>query len=178
VKSGHALLGAEDSPLNARCDSVVVETDVHYPTDGNLLLDAMRVIIRLCGRAAKELGLSGWRQYEYNYQCLRRLYRIAQKMKHSTSKDEAKVEARAAQIKAAYQAYLNLAKRQLARAKDTLKELRNIALMVGTSEEIDYFIAHAERQIDQIARRVIQGEKIPHDEKVFSVFEAHTEWIK
>ena len=40
------------------------------------------------------------------------------------------------------------------------------------------YIAHAERQIDQIRRRVIEGESIPHAEKVFSIFEEHTEWIK
>jgi len=39
------------------------------------------------------------------------------------------------------------------------------------------FIKHARRQISQIARRVIQGEVIPHEEKYFSVFETHTEWI-
>jgi len=38
-------------------------------------------------------------------------------------------------------------------------------------------MAHAERQIDQIRRRVLEGEKIPHSEKVFSIFEPHTEWI-
>jgi hypothetical protein len=43
--------------------------------------------------------------------------------------------------------------------------------------ELDRFIQHAERQIDQIRRRVIEGEIIPHDEKVFSIFEEHTEWI-
>ncbi len=37
---------------------------------------------------------------------------------------------------------------------------------------------HAERQIDQIRRRVIGGERIPHDEKVFSIFEEHTQWIR
>lgn len=42
---------------------------------------------------------------------------------------------------------------------------------------IEQFIAHAERQIDQIHRRVILAEKIPHAEKVFSIFEEHTEWI-
>ena len=47
----------------------------------------------------------------------------------------------------------------------------------GIVEEIECYIAHAERQIDQIHRRVIKGEKIPHEEKVFSVFEEHTEWI-
>lgn len=38
-------------------------------------------------------------------------------------------------------------------------------------------MAHARRQINQIERRVINGEKIPHEEKVFSIFEEHTEWI-
>jgi hypothetical protein len=33
------------------------------------------------------------------------------------------------------------------------------------------------RQIDQIKRRVIDGQSIPHAEKVFSIFEPHTEWI-
>jgi len=44
-------------------------------------------------------------------------------------------------------------------------------------EEIKKFIKHGERQIDQIIRRIINGEKIPHGEKVFSLFEPHTEWI-
>ncbi len=43
--------------------------------------------------------------------------------------------------------------------------------------EIEAFITHAERQIDQTRRRVILGETIPHAEKVFSIFETHTEWI-
>ncbi len=34
-----------------------------------------------------------------------------------------------------------------------------------------------DRQIDQIRRRVIGGESIAHEEKVFSIFEQHTEWI-
>src|SRR6185437_3574273 len=42
---------------------------------------------------------------------------------------------------------------------------------------INHFIAHAKRQSDQIDRRVLQGEIIPHQEKVFSIFEPHTEWV-
>lgn len=42
---------------------------------------------------------------------------------------------------------------------------------------IEHYIAHAERQIDQIRRRVIDGETIAHHEKVFFIFEAHTEWL-
>jgi hypothetical protein len=43
--------------------------------------------------------------------------------------------------------------------------------------DLDGYIAHAERQIKQIRRRVIEGETIPHGEKVFSIFQPHTEWI-
>ena len=42
---------------------------------------------------------------------------------------------------------------------------------------LDDYLAHAERQIDQVRRRVLLGERIPHAEKVFSIFEPHTEWI-
>ncbi len=44
-------------------------------------------------------------------------------------------------------------------------------------QEIGKYVTHAERQIDQIRRRVVDGESIPHHEKVFSIFEEHTEWI-
>ena len=41
----------------------------------------------------------------------------------------------------------------------------------------DRLLRHARRFADQIDRRVLQGDKIPHGEKVFSIFEEHTRWI-
>ena len=49
--------------------------------------------------------------------------------------------------------------------------------MLALQMEIEQFIGHGERQMDQLRRRVIGGEHIPHEEKVFSLFEEHTEWI-
>jgi len=43
--------------------------------------------------------------------------------------------------------------------------------------EIDLYLGDTERQIDQIRRRVLLGQTIPHAEKLFSLFERHTEWI-
>ncbi len=43
--------------------------------------------------------------------------------------------------------------------------------------EIKAYIDHSERQIDQIERRVIEGETIAHKEKVLPIFQPHTEWI-
>jgi IS5 family transposase len=54
---------------------------------------------------------------------------------------------------------------------------RWVGLPLQLLSELAGYIGHAERQIDQIRRRVLQGETIPHEEKVFSIFEPHTEWI-
>lgn len=73
-----------------RCDSFVVETDVHYPTDINLLFDAVRKMIQIAAIISQSLGMSVWRQSEYNIRSFKKLYRQAQRLKHSTSKDENK----------------------------------------------------------------------------------------
>ena len=96
-------------------------------------------------------------------------------MKHSTSKDEEKRKVKVNDIKLAHQAYLQQAEYYLERARATRFLLSNV-LMVSLCL-LDSLIVHAERQIDQIRRRVLLGETIPHAEKVFSIYETHTEWI-
>jgi transposase, IS5 family len=107
--------------------------------------------------------------------------RKIQNLKHSTSKDPAKREAKKAEISQAHREYIEKAQDYLTRARVTRAELEEAAkssLMLSfTLKELDEFISHAERQIDQTRRRVLEGETIPHDEKVFSLFEPHTEWI-
>jgi IS5 family transposase len=99
-------------------------------------------------------------------------------MRHSTAQKEAKREAKRQQIEAAYQTYLGQAEAYLERARHTRDRLQ-----IGRSvpedllAPLDGYMAHAERQIEQIRRRVLQGETIPHHEKVFSIFQPHTEWI-
>jgi hypothetical protein len=55
VNHGHEVIG-NACELSGRCDSFVVETDVHFPTDINVLLDALRKIIgssRISGKNGK-----------------------------------------------------------------------------------------------------------------------------
>jgi len=180
VSKGHELLGQDGQPLRGRCDSSVAKTNVHYPTDMNLLMDAMRKILNDCGKANKAFAeVDGWRQYAHLYQGLRNLYRMALKLKKSTSKDPAKVQARLEEIYRTCQALLDRSSVLLQRAGGTALQLRAIAdpVALAFAQEIEFFQAHAERQIDQIRRRVIDDEVIPHGEKVFSLFEEHTEWI-
>ena len=63
-KHGHKLIGKEAEELRGSCDSFVVETDVHFPTDINLLFDAMVKIIiiiaGICESLAQLGGLHPW----------------------------------------------------------------------------------------------------------------------
>ena len=43
---------------------------------------------------------------------------------------------------------------------------------------LNHFIGLMDKHIDLVDRRLLQGEEIPHAEKMFSVFETYTEWIK
>ena len=179
VKHGHQVIGKQpDQKLNASCDSFVLETDVHYPTDINLLFDAMRKTIVLIMTLCDQLGLLGWRKGIDHVRKVKRLFRKAQQLKRSTSKNDAKKTKREQLIIAAHLAYLNLALALVERAKGSLLSISSSDIVVTLKiAEIKRYISHAERQMDQISRRVVEGETIAHNEKVFSIFEEHTEWI-
>lgn len=67
VKAGHGVVKKKGNEvLRGRCDSFVVETNVHYPTDITLLYDAMRKVITLTAGLCEWHDESGWRQHVYN----------------------------------------------------------------------------------------------------------------
>lgn len=178
VKAGHKILGNDAESLKGRCDSFVVETDVHYPTDINLLWDAIRKIITLVAIECFSLGITQWRQSDYILRKVKKAFNLVRRLKRSNSKNEERKAKQEERIIQAHQHYIDLARSYVERAKFTVGFLKHSGMgNVAHIMMIENFILHAERQIDQIFRRVIQGEKIPHSEKVFSIFEEHTEWI-
>jgi transposase, IS5 family len=166
--------------LTGRCDSFVVETDIHFPTDINLLFDAIRKIIQEISSLCERDGITDWRQSKHNLKEFKKLYRTIQKLRHSTSKDEEKRKSKEEEIHQSYRAYILQAESYIEKAEQTLKKLRKQSashLITIECASIENYIRHAVRQIDQTRRRVLEGEKIPHNEKVFSIFQPHTEWI-
>ena len=120
VRAGHALVKkSPEAPLHVRADSFVVETDVHYPTDLNLLWDALRTLIRLIAGLCEQFGILGWRQSAYQLRQLKTLYRQVQRLKHSTSQDPEKRAAKQEAVRAAHRAYLEAAEALLARVRET-----------------------------------------------------------
>ncbi len=179
IRAGYHLLDIDIHHLiRGRCDSFVLKTDVHFPTDINLLYDAIRVLIRDCAYWSKDYALPEWRQHQYNLRRFKAQYRNIQKLRHSTSKDESKKRAKEAKICEAHQVYIDLAQfylNRVARSVEILKNTHEIPEVLFS--DLSIFSQHADRQIDQIRRRIIEKEKIPHAEKVFSLFQPHTEWI-
>jgi len=169
----------KDECLKASCDSFVVETDVHYPTDSNLLYDAMRKMITIIAVVCSVVGITQWRQSHHNIQKVKRLLRNLQKLRRSTSKDAAKKAQRESIIIKAHEDYIQVCEDLISRVTETIRILRELGLLSLMQDlrltTIEEYIRHAQRQIDQIRRRVVLDEKIPHAEKVFSIFEPHAQ---
>jgi IS5 family transposase len=172
-------LGVEDGS-KLRLDTTVVETDIHHPTDNTLLWDVVRVLTRLLGRLAEALGLrriAGFR--DRSRAAHRRMYEI-QRMttrqrqgagSRQTTSYRALIEIAEAVVASARVALDDTA---AVRGKDPLNALNIKALR----EEIAHYCALGARVINQARRRVLEGEQVPTSEKIYSIFEPHTDLIK
>ena len=166
VESGHKVAKKKlGEPLRGRCDSFVVETDVHYPTDVSLLWDATRCLLRETGRAAEKYAVRGWRQWRHLSREVKKLFNKVRATRRAQRHPE-RVEAYVARCRALVE-----------RTEATLDALRDQGVGELSCRSITGLVAHARRQIDQVERRLLRGETIPHEEKVFSIFEGHTRWI-
>lgn len=152
---------------------------MHYPTDSNLLFDAARKSLELTAKLCDELELPGWRQYKSLVGKCKSKLRAVQNVRHSTSQNEEKKSRRAQELKDRYSDFVECCERQVFKAVAAIQTINELNLLPhGESTiEIEMYIEYARLFQDQIRRRVLAGEKISHDEKVFSVFEPHTEWI-
>jgi transposase, IS5 family len=176
VEAGHRVIGIEpEEPLIARCDSFVVETDVHFPTDINLLWDASRKVLQLIHGLSKEVDIDGWRQAPHVLRKVKRLFRAVQKSREQ-EKDKKKTSA---SCLATTRSYIETVGPLFERAVESCKPYRRCCdpIIEAKIEQILQFCDDGRTLIDQIKRRCYKGETIPHEEKLFSLFERHTEWI-
>ncbi len=124
------------------------------------------------------LGVTGWRQHHKNILTLKKLLRTFQNLKKSSSKNDRRKAEREETIKEACRQYVETAMSFIDKIKKTIAELRSAGYADEKKlSEIEELVRDAEKLADQILRRVPEDEKIPHSEKIFSVFERHTEWI-
>ena len=170
VGHGQELHG--EAALSVRADSFVVETDIHYPTESTLIGDGMRKIIPVCVDLAQEIGVSGWRQSEHWRKQIKKQIRLIAQISASKSP---KVKAG---LPSAYQKLLERAATILERAKALQNQAETTAFSVEAvllSGELAHWIGLTQQVCDTAYRRVILGESVPNSEKLFSLFETHTQ---
>lgn len=175
VKAARPLFKKKDAePIHAKSDTYVVETNVHFPTDLNLLWDACRKCIVLLQRVSQQRGQPGWRKAPTWRKQLKTLLRVCGTIHHGGG---AKKRER---LEAAVKAYLQKAYALEQKVFASLGALRAQPLTPGEQsllEDVEYFHEMLIKHLDLLERRVLKGEPIPHAEKLFSLFEPHTEWI-
>lgn len=181
VSAGHTLVKKKETDaLRGRCDSFVVETHVEYPTDTGMLFDALRKTINLSSDLCTHYRIDGWRQSNYNLQRLKTHWRKAQATHRSRKAD---AEAKKAK---AYSAYLRIAHQYYEKSLASVEQLQALSKTLSPDSwsrlqhdltEISDFQDYAEKLMDQIKRRVLEDEVIPAGEKIYSIFQPHTEWI-
>lgn len=161
---------AEDGKA-IRHDTTVVGTDIIYPMDSRLLSDVVRVLTRLMSRIQQEAGGGGYQFNDRTRRSGKRAYQIV------VGKGK-NIEARRALL------YRDLLKVQ----KEVVDQAENLAALaqgdkalraaaVKYANELRELIPLARQVYDQAKRRVIDGETVPVSEKLFSIFETHTDLI-
>ncbi len=167
--SGREAAGKKPGePLRGRAGSFCVETDAHYPTDADLLRDALRCAVRTAARLADSAGLGGWRQHEHLSRQVKKRF------------DRVRVSRRSRKHPGRVERHLSLSARLAGRAEATLAQAAELPLAAcehALACELEGYLGHARRQLEQARRRLLGGETIAHGEKAFSIFEPHTRWV-
>ena len=157
-----------------RVDCTVVESDIHDPKDSSLLGDGVRVLARLVGRAIKTFGLA-IDFVDHTRRAKRRALGVA---------NAKNMKAR----KKPYRDLLSVTGNTVDYARGAVASLHDLVLSgkaralkgaaADAAEELRDIVSLTERVIAQTERRVFRGEKVPAEEKVFSIFESHTDIIR
>ena len=172
VEFGHEVFKKkEEGALRLKTDSFVVESHVHFPTDYNLLWDSARKCLDMIGKfQAKYPWIPGWRKKQDWYRYLKNAMRAVGKASSSGGKGK---EQRVKQSVRYYLTKARALKEKLLVSELPVMDETDMLLLYALSRYMDFL----DKFIDLLDRRVLKGEQIPHEEKVFSIFEEYTEWI-
>lgn len=172
VEAGHHVFKKKEvEALLCKIDSFVVETDTHFPTDYNLLWDSARK----CLDIVADLDMPGWRKHHNWHKQLKNLMREVGKTSSAGGKNKEE------RLEQATNAYLYKARTLSDKLKSSIntygdqytanKDIMQVILL-------EYYLMMLNKHIDLLERRLIKKETIPHEEKVFSIFQPYTEMIK
>jgi hypothetical protein len=137
-----------------------------------LILDGIQKIIPLCVELAREVGASGWRQSKHLKKRIKADVRTIAQISASKSP---KVKAA---LPAAYESLLSRATALLERAKSlqiTAETEGKSVKSLASAKSLLEWIELTAQVCDTARRRVLEKERVPNADKLFSLFETHTQ---
>ena len=174
VQEGHRL--EPEAAETVRADSFVAETNIHYPTDSSLIRDGLRKILGLGAALARLLGAEGWRQHKHLGRTAKMLAREIDRI--AGKKGNGYKE----RLKPVYRELLALANTICERAEKLREEAghsgNGMLEVLALDKDLALFLERTRKVCDVARRRVLCDEKIQNHEKLFSMFETHTQLFK
>ena len=175
---GQTLLKKKvNEALQLKTDSFVLETNVHFPTDLNLLWDSTRKCLDIIKTLMIVSDLEGWRKVVSIKKEFKIVYRNCSQQVFKGKSEEQKTKA--------VKLYIDKANELSVRFEAITSNPPAFIAALGNQEKLDNLLEefkqyhdYVKKQIDLIDRRLLKNEIIPATEKIHSVFESHTEWIK
>jgi len=164
---GQAAAEKTEKAREVRIDCTVVETNIHAPTDSSLLFDAVRVLTRLLHAAKEACGSKGIGFKDHCRRAKRRMLAI----------EYARNER---QRKSCYRDLLKVARSTLGYSRRAISWIDVYGIefeLLPIAGQLRHYCDLTEKVISQTERRVIAGEKVTAAEKIFSIFEPHTDII-
>jgi len=151
-----------------RLDTTVYETNIHYPTDSSLLWDSFRTLARLLQQIQQELPQLALK-HRFHINKVKKLTYFITRNGGSNKKSKRR------KVKSTY--------RKLIERVNWIAEVAREALVIlyrtgYEAELLAHYLPIVEKIINQAEQRVFQGVMVDADEKVYSLFEEHTELLK
>ncbi len=155
-----------------RIDSTAVQSNIHHPTDARQLCDGVRVLTRILRRAETDIERLQGRFHDHTRVAKRLLYKINNARGGNNRKP-------------LYKRLIKTARKTAGYAREAIEELaaarcRDFEELLAAAElrgALEHFAPLVERVIDQSVRRVLNGENVPAQDKVVSIFEPHSDII-
>jgi IS5 family transposase len=166
VEINRIMIGEEgiEDGRSLRTDSTVVETDIHYPTNNSLIWDCLKTSHRLLKKLEETGKIKKVRNYQR--QGKKNEFKI-----NNTKKKEKREEL--------FKKQLKLFRMSINQVKKVVGEVIVGADLGGLSilSELKGLLPKMEKVYDISYRHELLGESVPNSEKIFSIYEEHTDII-
>ncbi|SPE41139.1 transposase [Candidatus Sulfotelmatobacter sp. SbA7] len=156
-----------------RLDTTVVETNIHYPTDSNLLGDGVRVLIRAMKRIGEIVGQQGAKLRDRSRSVKFRILEIGRVVRTKGGPNYEKLLSIVGRVVGQARRFSGEIAQGVKRSADVMQQ----AALEGLRKELDIFVPRVQQVMRQAKQRIFGGNTHVAG-KLVSIFEPTTEIIR